>query len=430
MLYYSTKNKNHKVTLKEAVLNSLAPDGGLYMPEHISTLPKHFFLDIENKTFQENSFEVAKKLTGENIPNSVLQNIIDETINFPAPLVYLDEYTASLELWHGESLAFKDFGARFMSRVMSYYLRGENREQIVLTATSGDTGGAVAAGFYNTPGIRVVILYPSGMVSEIQEKQLTTWGNNISALEINGSFDDCQRLVKEAFADRNIQNKLSVSSANSINISRLIPQTFYYFEAYRQIRDKKLPITISVPSGNFGNLTAGLMAKKMGLPVQRFIAATNANNVVPKYLQSGVFSPKQTISTISNAMDVGLPSNFERILDLYGSTWNKITSDVFGFWLNDADTKKAIRDCFTKHQYIADPHGAIAYQSLKTTLNPSVKIFLETAHPCKFTNVYDDDLSKMIIVPENIQKMKNKKKQAKQMESNFDIFKQYLMDLY
>jgi len=430
MLYYSTINKNHKVSLKEAVLNSLAPDGGLYMPEYISTLPKKFFLDIENKTFQENSFEVAKNLTGENIPTSVLQTIIEETINFPAPLVYLDEYTASLELWHGESLAFKDFGARFMSRVMSYYLRGENKKQIVLTATSGDTGGAVAAGFYNTPGIRVVILYPSGKVSEIQEKQLTTWGNNISALEINGSFDDCQRLVKEAFADRDIQNKLSISSANSINISRLIPQTFYYFEAYRQIRDKKLPITISVPSGNFGNLTAGLMAKKMGLPVQRFIAATNANNVVPKYLQSGVFTPKPTIATISNAMDVGLPSNFERILDLYGSTWNKITSDVFGFWLNDADTKKAIRDCFTKYQYITDPHGAIAYQSLKTTLNPSVKIFLETAHPCKFTNVYDDDLSKMIIVPENIQKMINKEKQAKQMDSNFGIFKQYLMDLY
>ncbi|MBK8621900.1 MAG: threonine synthase [Saprospiraceae bacterium] len=428
MLYYSTKNRNHKVSFKEAVLNSLAPDGGLYMPEHIDSFPQNFFQDINNRSFQENSYEVAKQLIGDNVPNNELKHIVEETINFPAPLVYLDEYTASLELWHGESLAFKDFGARFMSRVMSYYLRGENKEHIVLVATSGDTGGAVAAGFYNTPGIKVVILYPSGKVSDIQEKQLTTWGNNIIALEIDGNFDDCQRMVKQAFTDKDLKEKHNMASANSINIARLIPQTFYYFEAYRQVTNKNLPITISVPSGNFGNLTAGLMSKKMGLPVQRFIAATNANNVVPKYLQSGVFSPKQTIPTISNAMDVGLPSNFERIMDMYGSTWNKITTDIFGFWLNDEDNHKAMLQCYDKYNYITDPHGAIAYQSLKTTLTPSTRIFLETAHPCKFLPVINDKIRSQIQLPEQIINIQDKKKESKQISSNVQIFKQFLLD--
>ena len=390
MLYYSTRNPAHQTTFREAVLNPLAPDGGLYMPADIPSLPSSFFKNLPSLSFPEIGYEVGKTFFHHDLPHDVLQTICEDAFTFPAPLVYLDEFTASLELWHGPTLAFKDFGARFMARVLAYLTRGENRETVVLVATSGDTGGAVAAGFFNVPGVKVVILYPSGRVSTVQEKQLTSWGGNITSLEVRGSFDDCQALVKKAFRDPELHPRVRLSSANSINIARLLPQLFYYFEAYKQVRDKKMPVTIAVPSGNFGNLTAGLMAKKMGLPVHKFIAATNANHVVPRYLSHGVYQPRPVIPTISNAMDVSAPSNFERILALYGSTWNHLTADVFGFWLDDTATRKAIRELYTNYRYIADPHGAIAYQSLKSTFSPANKIFLETAHPSKFPDITED----------------------------------------
>ena len=390
MLYYSTRNPAHQVSFREAVLNPLAPDGGLYMPAEIPLLSPSFFKILPSLSFPEIGFEVGKSFFEKDIPDDVIQSICEDAFTFPAPLVYLDEFTASLELWDGPTLAFKDFGARFMARVLAYLTRGENRETVVLVATSGDTGGAVAAGFFYVPGVKVVILYPSGRVSPVQEKQLTSWGGNITSLEVRGSFDDCQALVKKAFSDPELNQHVRLSSANSINIARLLPQLFYYFEVYKQIRDKKLPVTIAVPSGNFGNLTAGLIAKKMGLPVHKYIAATNANNVVPRYLSHGVYQPKPVIPTISNAMDVSAPSNFERILALYGSTWNQITSDVFGFWLDDKSTRKAIKELYSNYRYIADPHGAIAYQSLKSTYNPANKLFIETAHPSKFPDIIEE----------------------------------------
>ncbi|MBK6564583.1 MAG: threonine synthase [Saprospiraceae bacterium] len=427
MLYYSTNDFNNKVDLKEAVLSSLASDKGLYMPEVILPVDADILKNIELLSFQELSYEIASKLIGDNIPKSDLRRIINETINFDAPLVYLDDTLASLELWHGESMAFKDFGARFMSRLMNYFIRNENKEYTVLVATSGDTGGAVAAGFYNTPGIRVVILYPSGRVSEIQEKQLTTWGNNITAIEVSGSFDDCQALVKRAFLDTSLDKKLNLSSANSINIARLIPQTFYYFEAYKQIRDNTKPLIFAVPSGNFGNLTAGLIAKKMGLPVDYFVAATNINHVVPDYLTTGTFDPVPSRATISNAMDVGNPSNFTRILSLYGSTWNKIRKDIKGFWLDDDNTKKSMLEAYKKYHYITDPHGAIGFAACNCEDQNTNRVFLETAHPCKFLNVVEETLGITIEIPEKITSIMNKSKTAHQIENVYSELKDFLL---
>jgi len=318
MKFYSTKNKSHKVDLKTAVLKSLPPDNGLYMPERIPTLPKKFIDDLKDLSFQEIAFQVCWFFL-QGLSDEDIWEIVNQSITFPAPLVQLDSLLYSLELWHGPSLAFKDFGARFMAALMSKLVEGENKTRDILVATSGDTGGAVAAGFYEVSNIRVTILYPSGKVSFLQEKQLTTLGKNISALEIEGTFDDCQRLVKKAFLDKELNKKLNLSSANSINIARLIPQSFYYFEAFKQLPENKLRnVGFCVPSGNFGNLTAGLMARKMGLPFKKVIAATNINNVVPLFLRSGHYNPMTAITTISNAMDVGNPSNFQRMLDLYG----------------------------------------------------------------------------------------------------------------
>lgn len=428
MLYYSTRNPAHQVFFREAVLNPLAPDGGLYMPADIPLLPPSFFKNLPSLSFPEIGFEAGKTFFHHDIPHDVLQTICEDSFTFPAPLVYLDDFTASLELWHGPTRAFKDFGARFMARVMAWLTRGENRETLVLVATSGDTGGAVAAGFYNVPGIKVVILYPSGRVSPVQEKQLTSWGGNITALEVQGSFDDCQALVKNAFSDPELTRDVQLSSANSINIARLLPQIFYYFEAYKQLRDKKLPITIAVPSGNFGNLTAGLIAKKMGLPVHKFIAATNANNVVPRYLSHGVYQPRAVIPTISNAMDVSAPSNFERILTLYGSTWNHLTSDVFGFWLDDTGTRKAIRELYKNYRYLADPHGAIAYQSLKSTFNPANKLFIETAHPSKFTEIMEEVVGFSIPYDEQ-ENMHNKSLRSTLIDNSYTKMKNIILSL-
>lgn len=427
MQLYSTNNPSFKVELKEAVMQSLAPDKGLYMPEVIPVLDKDFIENIENYSFQEISYTVSKNLIGDYIPDADLQNIVKSAIDFPAPVHMLSENIGALELWHGPSLAFKDFGARFMAALMSYFIKNENQNTTILVATSGDTGGAVAAGFYKTPGIEVIILYPSGKVSDLQEKQLTTLGENITAVEIEGTFDDCQALVKEAFLDSELNKKYHLSSANSINIARLIPQSFYYFEAYKQVKKFGKEIVFSVPSGNFGNLTAGLMAKRMGLPVKRFIAATNINKIVPEYLSSGIYNPKPSQATISNAMDVGNPSNFVRILDLYNKDFVAISKDVSGFWLDDNETKEAMKEAYQKYRYICDPHGAIGYKSLHNLDANEIGLFLETAHPAKFLDTVESTLDIKIEIPDGLASIADKTKQAIKMESDFKSFKSYLL---
>jgi threonine synthase len=430
MKLYSTNNKNNVVDLKEAVMNSLPADKGLYMPVEIPRLPESFFKDIENHTFSELSFVVAQKLIGDYIPAETLKEIVEDAIDFPAPVVMIEEHIGTLELFHGPSLAFKDFGARFMSRLMAYFNKDEDRLLTILVATSGDTGGAVAAGFYDTPGIEVVILYPKGKVSNLQEKQLTTLGKNITACEIDGTFDDCQAMVKHAFLDADLKNDYHLSSANSINIARLIPQTFYYFEAYRQLVSQHKDIVFSVPSGNFGNLTAGLMAKRMGLPIHKFIAATNINKVVPDYLESGTYHPQPSIATISNAMDVGSPSNFSRMMDLYNDDLNEIKKDVVGLYYTDDQTRMAMKEVYSNRGYICDPHGAIGYVALKDFLRNhknALGVFLETAHPGKFLPTVEGTLQTEIQIPESLSSLKDKTKKASAMDNNYESFKSWLL---
>jgi threonine synthase len=434
MKLYSTKDKTHIVDLKEAVLRGLPPDNGLYMPEHIPELPQDFINSLSDLSFQEIAYTVCKNLFQDYIPDSDLKEIIEKAVNFPAPLVQLNERIHILELFHGPSLAFKDFGARFMAQLMSYFNRGEEKELVILVATSGDTGGAVAAGFYKTPGIKVVILYPSGKVSKLQEKQLTTLGHNITALEVAGTFDDCQALVKQAFLDKELTQRIRLTSANSINISRLVPQSFYYFEAYKQA-PKDRPINFCVPSGNFGNLTAGLLASAMGLPVKHFIAATNINDVVPEYLESGIFKPRPSLRTISNAMDVGNPSNFARMLDFFKatnerSTWNNMRERISGYAFTDQETEQAIKEVFEKHQYIIDPHGAVGYLAILEYLkeNPdTTNILLETAHPTKFIDDVERVIGQKVKLPEQLEKIKDKKKESVNMSTDFADFKTWLL---
>ena len=433
MQLYSTNNHSNHVSLKEAVLKGLPEDNGLYMPQHIPTLSKSFLQGLKDHSFSEIAFEVAKTLLNHSIPESDLKYIIDQSINFPAPLHSLAEDMHILELFHGPSLAFKDFGARFMSQLMSYFNKGLQQELVILVATSGDTGGAVAAGFYNTPGIKVVILYPSGKVSSLQEKQLTTLGKNIKAIEVNGTFDDCQALVKQSFLDKELCKEVRLSSANSINIARLIPQSFYYFEAYKQLDSHSKSVVFSIPSGNFGNLTAGLLAKKMGLDIHKFIAATNANNIVPEYLKTGVYTPRPSIRTISNAMDVGNPSNFARMDDLYCSTWNNMTQDISGYSFTDEETKSAILDVYQKYNYVIDPHGAVGYLALNAfkNSNPDVQgIVLETAHPSKFKDDIESVLKRPIHIPERLAILADKKKEAFYLEPNYDSFKSWILSNY
>ncbi|HPN70188.1 MAG TPA: threonine synthase, partial [Saprospiraceae bacterium] len=390
MLLYSTNNPSLKADLKEAVLKSLAPDKGLYMPEVIPTLPADFIQALPNLSFQEIAFEVAKTLFQGYIPETDLKNIIERSITFQAPVHMFDDRKGSLELWHGPSLAFKDFGARFMAALMSYFNKENEKKLSILVATSGDTGGAVAFGFLDVPGIEVTILYPKGKVSLLQEKQLTTLGSNIKAIEIDGTFDDCQALVKEAFLDKELNAVYQLSSANSINIARLIPQSFYYFEAFKQLKSFGDEIVFAVPSGNFGNLTAGLIAKRMGLPVAKFIAATNINKIVPDYLVSGLYEPRTSISTISNAMDVGNPSNFARMFDLYNGDVEAMKKDMVGYYVTDEETKTTLREIYQKYHYVADPHGAVAFKALESYMEghpQAVGAFFETAHPSKFEDV-------------------------------------------
>ena len=430
MKLYSTNNKDNIVHLKEAVLKSLPADKGLYMPVNIPQL-SHSFLDkIEDYSFKEIAFEVASALIGDYIPSDELKGIIDRAINFPAPVVMHDDTIGTLELFHGPSLAFKDFGARFMAELISYFIKDENRKITILVATSGDTGGAVAAGFYDTPGIEVIILYPKGKVSDLQEKQLTTLGKNIYALEIEGTFDDCQAIVKQAFLDEQLTNLYDLSSANSINIARLIPQAFYYFEAYKQVKKFHKKLIFAVPSGNFGNLTAGLLAKKMGLPIDHFIAATNINKIVPDYLKTGEYTPKPSVATISNAMDVGAPSNFVRMLALYNGDYTELTQDISGYHITDEEDKATMRNIYDQYEYTADPHGAIGYAAIKNFQieHPSyVGVYLETAHPAKFLNVMEEVLPSPTDIPQRLKVLANQEKDAELLPAEFEAVKDWLL---
>lgn len=429
MQLYSTNNRSINVNLEEAIFKGLPADNGLFLPINIPKMDDSFFQNISSYTLPEIAFKVSKSLIGDEISNNDLNLIINRAINFDAPTVKVHDNIYALELFHGPSLAFKDFGARFMASIMSYYLTRKNANDInILVATSGDTGSAVAQGFYNMDKIKVTILYPSKKVSDIQERQLTTLGGNITALEVDGTFDDCQRMVKEAFLDNELSQKLSLSSANSINISRLIPQSFYYFYAYSQLPNK--PLVISVPSGNFGNLCGGLIAKKMGLPIAKFIASTNINDVVPEYLESGVFTPRQSIKTIANAMDVGNPSNFARLNEFYNGDVNKMRQDIAGKSYTDDQIKVAVKMVFDKYGYIMDPHGAVAYMGLIDSLRESKidanGIFLETAHPAKFFEDVEAIIGKKIEMPDSLSKLKSKQKESIKIRNEYSALKNYL----
>jgi len=429
--YYSTNNKNATVSFREAVLKGLADDGGLFMPNEIPKLPQSFFSDIERYSFQEIGFEIAK-LFIDDIPDSDLRHIVKEAVSFPAPLVPLSKSISALELFHGPTLAFKDFGAKFLAAILEHYLKDEKKETVILVATSGDTGSAVANGFYEKEGITVALLYPSGKVSKTQEQQLTTLGKNIYAFEIEGVFDDCQRLVKQAFHDAELKNIFSMTSANSINIARLLPQAFYYFEAYKQIKDKTLPFIVSVPSGNFGNLSAGLLAQAMGLPITKFVAAVNANDVFRSYLASGKYEPKASVQTVSNAMDVGNPSNFARILTLCQNDFEKIQTTIACSSYTDEETIAGIKGVKAAFDYTADPHGAVGYLALKNYLEETEEknvngIFLETAHPAKFSEIVDAQLNIKTKIPERLAKCLNKEKISIQTTKEYASFKSALI---
>ena len=432
MQLYSTKTPSLKASLEEAVFRSLPPDNGLYMPESFPQVSNEFLQNIEHLTFNEIAFEVSKTLLNDDISATDIHNIVERAFDFDAPVVQIEENTHVLELFHGPSMAFKDFGARFMASLMSHFLARSQKEIQILVATSGDTGGAVAQGFHNVPGISVTILYPSGKVSDIQEKQLTTLGGNVRALEINGTFDDCQTLVKQAFLDADLTQKHNLASANSINIARLIPQSFYYFRAYAQLKHLGLPLVFSVPSGNFGNLSAGLMAQKMGLPVGHFIAATNQNHVVPRYLTNGNYDPKPSVETISNAMDVGNPSNFVRLTRFFGDDWNSVKDSISGHWFDDATTRQAMSRVFDATGYVMCPHTAVAYLGLqeyqKTNPQKTTGVLLSTAHYAKFLGVVEDALGvEEIEVPARLSELLHKTKVATPMSKNFTDFKDFLL---
>lgn len=422
MNFYDIKNPNHKVSLKDAVLKSISGDSGLYMPEQIPVLPDMFFHNLPGMSLQQIGFEVSEAMLGDDISAPDLKQIVADALTFEIPLKQLAENLYVLELFHGPTLAFKDVGARFMAGLFQYFLRNENREVVILVATSGDTGSAVANAFYNIKGVKVVILYPSGKVSGLQEKQLTTMGGNIAALEVEGNFDDCQRMVKQAFADKQLNHSLNLTSANSINFARLFPQSFFYFNAIALLGKVNRPVAISVPSGNFGNLTSGLIAKKMGLRVDRFIAATNRNHVVPDYLQSGIYLPGKTHHTITNAMDVGDPSNFPRMAEIYQKQHSGMAADMNGYWFTDAQTRLAMTQLQENYNYQSDPHGAVAYAGLKESglLNDHVGIFLETAHPAKFPDEVANSTQKQVIMPESLTGIMKLEKKAVKIKNNYD----------
>ncbi len=429
MKYYSTKGSVPEVDLKTAVTQGLAADNGLFMPERIETFSPGFFNTIHQLSFQEISFEVAKKFFGDDLDEPTLKNIVYDTLNFDCPVVPVSDNIYSLELFHGPTLAFKDVGGRFMARMLGHFLKGSQEQVNVLVATSGDTGSAVANGFLGVPGIHVYVLYPKGKVSAIQECQFTTLGQNITALEIDGTFDDCQRLVKTAFLDAELNKKMTLTSANSINVARFLPQAFYYFNAFARNEQKDKKLVVSVPSGNFGNLTAGLFAKRMGLPVHRFIAANNENDIVYNYLKTGNYYPRASVQTLANAMDVGDPSNFVRILDLYNHSHEAIVADIKGYRYSDQQISETVKRVFEQTAYLLDPHGACGYQSLEDDLKAGeVGIFLETAHPAKFTETVEAIVGQgNVPLPDKLAAFMKGKKQSMPLDSDFEGFKGFMM---
>ncbi|GAA4073453.1 threonine synthase [Flavobacterium cheonanense] len=427
MKYYSLNNKAIKVSFQEAVIQGLAPDKGLYFPETISQLPQSFFENIESLSNEEVALNAIKQFVGDEIPETELKQIISETLSFDFPLIQVEENVYSLELFHGPTMAFKDVGARFMSRCLAYFNRDNDQKNTVLVATSGDTGGAVASGFLGVKGVEVVILYPSGKVSDIQERQLTTLGQNITALEVDGVFDDCQDMVKKAFLDADLNHK-NLTSANSINIARWLPQMFYFFFAYKELKKFNKPLIVSCPSGNFGNICAGIMAKKLGLPLTHFVASTNANDTIPRFLENGIYDAKSSISTISNAMDVGNPSNFFRIQEMYNNDLSEFEKDFSSYSYTDEETKLAMKNIYANSRYIAEPHGAVGYLGLKKELEKqpnSIGFFLETAHPIKFLDVVKPVLNVKLEIPKQIESVLGKEKVSIKIKS-FDDLKDFL----
>ncbi len=430
MLYYSTNRDSEKVNFKEAAILGQAPDKGLYFPELVPKFTSDFLKNLKTKSKAEIAFEVILPYVGDVIPAVELKKICEHTVDFDIPLKQVNDSIFSLELFHGPTLAFKDVGARFMSSCLGYFSKDSSREVTVLVATSGDTGSAVAHGFLGVEGTRVIILYPSGKVSKLQELQLTTLGKNITALEVKGTFDNCQQMVKEAFADADLNKKLFLTSANSINVARWLPQQFYYCYALQQW-PYTLPPVISVPSGNFGNICAGLMAAAAGLPVKHFIAACNQNDVFFKYLQTGQFLPKQSVATLSNAMDVGNPSNFVRIMELFHNSYEEISNAISAFSIDDKTTLETIERVYKTYGYILDPHGAVGYVALEKYLqtNPGLKgIFIETAHPVKFSNTVEQVIGHNLEIPESVQPLLSKQKSSLLIHPRFDELKQFLME--
>jgi threonine synthase len=430
MNYYSLNKQSPIASFKEATILGQAPDKGLYFPEFIPQVDKDLISNIENISNEEIAFRVIKPYVANEIKDDELYRIVSETVNFPIPLVQVSENISSLELFHGPTLAFKDVGARFMSRCLGQFVKGADKKVTVLVATSGDTGGAVANGFYNVEGVEVVILYPSGKVSSVQEKQLTTLGNNIHALEVNGTFDDCQQLVKQAFTDAELNKKLFLTSANSINVARWLPQQFYYFFAYKQWKQKDQPPVISVPSGNFGNICAGILAYMSGLPVKHFIAACNANDIVPNFMQSQQYQPKAAVATISNAMDVGNPSNFVRILELFHQQFPQLKEKFSSVSITDEETKQTMKRVYDELHYTLDPHGAVGYLALERYLQQHITdigIFLETAHPVKFYDVVEPVLNQTIPLPDAVKEIIDLPKKSTRMNVSFEELKDFLL---
>lgn len=432
MKYYSTNGKSDQVTLRDAVVKGLASDKGLFMPEVIKNLPESFFEEIQNLSFQEIAYKVADAFFGEDIPSDTLKQIVCDTLNFDCPVVKVKDNIYSLELFHGPTLAFKDVGARFMARLLGYFIQQEGNQKVnVLVATSGDTGSAVANGFLGVDGIHVYVLYPKGKVSAIQECQFTTLGQNITALEVDGVFDDCQALVKNAFMDADLNKHMKLTSANSINVARFLPQAFYYFYAYAQMKKlgKADQLVVCVPSGNFGNITAGLFGKVMGLPIKRFIAANNANDIFYNYLQTGEYHPQSSVQTIANAMDVGDPSNFARIYDLYKGCHSAISSEISGATYTDEQIAETVKACYRETGYLLDPHGACGYRALQESLTANeCGVFLETAHPAKFKSTVESIIEDEVEIPAKLAAFMKGSKKSIEISKNFADFKAYLMN--
>ena len=429
MKFYSLNKKAGDVSFKDAVINGIAPDRGLYFPREINPLPASFFENIEDLTDHEIAFEAIKQFVSDSIPENILKEIIHSVLDFPFPIVELEKNVATLELFYGPTLAFKDVGARFMAHCLGYFSEGQNSEVTVLVATSGDTGGAVANGFLGVKGVNVVILYPSGKVSDIQERQLTTLGQNITALEVNGNFDDCQNMVKTAFLDSDLKSEIKLTSANSINVARWLPQMFYFLFTYKKLKSRKQPIVFSVPSGNFGNICAGMVAQKLGMPAAHFIAATNVNDTVPHFMRTQEYTPKTSKATISNAMDVGDPSNFIRIRNLYKNNFTELKNNLSSYSFTDEETKRAILKIYNSSNYIADPHGAVGYLGLKEyqkNKSETFGVFLETAHPVKFLDVVEETLKLKLPIPSQIQNVLEKDKVSIKIDT-YDELKTYLL---